>query len=76
MRTRKRADEKQFDNTKPDNSMKAVISGKIEDACLRYGYGRTTMQKIAEDAGAIIRYGRSVNVFYPKVDEYLKHLSQ
>ena len=36
-----------------------VKTGRIEQACARYGVGRNTMRKIAEDSGAVIRIGRN-----------------
>ena len=51
-------------------------TGKIEQACMRYGLGKNTMRKVAEDAGAVIRIGRSYLINFRKVDEYLDEISE
>ncbi len=56
--------------------MKALIkrndverkSGTLEQAGMRYGFGRNSMRKIAEDAGAIIKIGKSVRVNFTILD--------
>ena len=48
---------------------------KIEPACMRYGVGRNTMRKIAEDAGAVVRIGKSYLINVSKVDRYMDSLS-
>lgn len=48
-----------------------VKTGRIEQACQRYGVGRNTMRKIAEDANAVVRIGRNYLIDFPKVDEYM-----
>lgn len=48
---------------------------KIEPACMRYGVGRNTMRKIAEDAGAVVRIGKSYLINVSKVDKYMDSLS-
>ena len=50
-------------------------TGRIEQACLRYGVGKNTMRKIAEDAGAVVRIGKTYLVNYAKVDLYMDSLS-
>lgn len=50
-------------------------TGKIEQACLRYGLGKNTMRKVAEDAGAVIRIGKCYLINYDKVDDYMDYLS-
>ena len=63
--------------------MKALIksnevkqkSGTLEQAGMRYGFGRNSMRKIAEDAGAIIKIGKSVRVNFTIVDRYLDSIS-
>lgn len=51
-------------------------TGKIEQACMRYGLGKNTMRKVAEDAGAVIRIGRSYLINFQKVDEYMDKISE
>lgn len=51
-----------------------VKTGRIEQACQRYGVGRNTMRQIAEDANAVIRIGRNYLIDFPKVDEYMNAL--
>ncbi|MCD8396690.1 MAG: DUF6462 family protein [Lachnospiraceae bacterium] len=50
-------------------------TGKIEQACMRYGLGRNTMHKVADEAGAVIRIGKCYLVNYAKVDAYMDKLS-
>lgn len=50
-------------------------SGTLEQAGMRYGFGRNSMRKIAEDAGAIIKIGKSVRVNFTIMDNYLDALS-
>lgn len=52
-----------------------VKTVKIEPACIRYGVGRNTMRKIAEDAGAVVRIGKSYLINVSKVDRYMDALS-
>ena len=50
-------------------------AGTLEQAGMRYGFGRNSMRKIAEDAGAIIKIGKSVRVNFTSMDKYLDALS-
>lgn len=50
-------------------------SGTLEQAGIRYGFGRNSMRKIAEDAGAIIKIGKSVRVNFTILDRYMDALS-
>lgn len=50
-------------------------TGRIEQACLRYGVGKNTMRKVAEDAQAVIRIGKSYLINYSKVDAYMDSMS-
>lgn len=50
-------------------------SGTLEQAGMRYGFGRNSMRKIAEDAGAIIKIGKSVRVNFTIFDKYMDSLS-
>lgn len=52
-----------------------VKAGRIEQACQRYGVGRNTMRKLAENANAVIRVGRNYLIDFPKVDKYLDDLA-
>ena len=52
-----------------------VKTGRIEQACARYGVGRNTMRKIAEDSGAVIRIGRNYLINSEKVDAYMSAMS-
>ena len=53
-----------------------VKSGGIDEACARYGLGKASMRKVAEDAGAVIRIGKRYLVNYSKVDVYMNSISQ
>lgn len=50
-------------------------TGTLEQTGMRYGFGRNSMRKIAEDAGAIIKIGKSVRVNFTIMDKYLDALS-
>lgn len=49
--------------------------GTLEQAGLRYGFGRNSMRKIASEAGAVIKIGKCVRVNFAILDEYLDALS-
>lgn len=51
-------------------------TGRIDQACERYGVGRSTMRRIAEESGAVIRVGRTYLINYSKVDQYMDELSE
>lgn len=50
-------------------------SGTLEQAGMRYGFGRNSMRKIAENAGAVIKIGKSVRVNFTILDKYMDALS-
>ena len=50
-------------------------TGRIEQACLRYGVGKNTMRQIASNAEAVIRIGKNYLVNYNKVDAYMDTIS-
>ena len=51
-------------------------TGGIEEACARYGLGKASMRKVAEDAGAVIRIGKRYLVNFVKVDSYMNSISE
>ena len=51
------------------------FSGRIEEACRRYGLGRNSMRQVAEDAGAVIRVGKVLLLNFRKLDTYFDLLS-
>ncbi|MDB2132832.1 DUF6462 family protein [Enterocloster clostridioformis] len=50
-------------------------SGTLEQAGMRYGFGRNAMRKVAEDAGAVIKIGKSVRVNFTILDRYMDSIS-
>lgn len=50
-------------------------SGTLEQAGMRYGFGRNSMRKIAEEAHAIIKIGKCVRVNFTILDRYIDSLS-
>ena len=50
-------------------------SGRIEQACARYGVGRSTMRNIAKEAGAEVKIGKCYLINFSKVDDYMDSLS-
>lgn len=57
-------------------SEREVKTGGIEEACARYGLGKSSMRKVAEDAHAIIRIGKRYLVNFGKVDLYMNTISE
>lgn len=50
-------------------------TGAIDAACARYGYGKASMRRIAAEAGAVIRVGRTVRFNFDRIDRYLDQIS-
>lgn len=50
-------------------------SGRINQACMRYGVGKTDMRNIAKEAGAEIKIGKCYLINFSKVDAYIDSLS-
>ena len=52
-------------------------SGRINQACMRYGVGKTTMRNIAKEAEAEaeIKIGKCYLINFSKVDDYMDSLS-
>lgn len=48
-----------------------VKSGRIDEACRRYGLGKISMRKLAEEANAGMKVGKSYIVSFDKVDAYI-----
>lgn len=55
---------------------KETRTGGIEEACARYGLGKESMRRVAEEAGAVIRIGKRYLVNFAKVDMYMNSISQ
>lgn len=53
-----------------------VKTGKLEQACLRYGLGKNSMRRVADEAGAVIRIGKCYLINYSKVDNYMDSISE
>lgn len=51
-------------------------TGKLEQACLRYGLGKNSMRRVAEEAAAVIRVGKCYLINYTKVDAYMDSISE
>lgn len=52
-----------------------VKTGRIEQACARYGLGKNTMRKVAGEAGAEIKIGKCYLINFSKVDAYMDSLA-
>lgn len=50
-------------------------TGKLDQACMRYGVGRNTMRKIAEESNAVVRIGKSYLINFTVVDKFMDNLS-
>ena len=59
-----------------ERSEPEMRTGKIEQACMRYGLGRNTMRKVADDAQAVIRIGKCYLINFSKVDAYMDSISE
>lgn len=51
-------------------------TGRIEQACARYGLGKNTMRNVAEQAGAVIKIGKCYLIDFQKVDAYMDNLAK
>lgn len=51
-------------------------TGRLEQACARYGLGHNTMRKVADDADAVIRIGKCYLINFSKVDDYMDSISE
>lgn len=56
-------------------SIPEVKTGKLDQACMRYGVGRNTMRKIAEESNAVVRIGKSYLINFTVVDKFMDNLS-
>ena len=55
---------------------KGMKTGRIDDAMQRYGIGRQTIRKVAKEARAEIKLGRSYLLNFEKIDAYFDALSK
>ena len=53
-----------------------IKTGRLEQACIRYSIGHNAMRQVAEDAGAVIRIGKSYLINFTKVDVYMDSISE
>ena len=53
-----------------------VITGDIAEGCARYGLGKASMRRVAEDAGAVVRIGRRYLIHFGKVDQYMAAVAE
>lgn len=51
-------------------------SGDLEQSCFRYGFGKNTMRKLAEEAGALFKYGKCTRVNFTIMDSYIDTLTR
>ena len=58
-----------------ESNVSEVKTGTLEYAGARYGFGRNKIRSIAEDAGAIIKIGKSVRINFTILDKYMDSLS-
>lgn len=63
-------------NVRRDITVAAAKTGRIEQACARYGLGKNTMRNVAEQAGAVIKIGKCYLVDFQKVDAYMDSLAK
>ena len=53
----------------------AVKTIGLPEACARYGLGKHSMRRVAEDAGAVVRIGKRYLVNIQRVDLYMDSIS-
>lgn len=58
-----------------ENNVSEAKIGTLECAGARYSFGKNKMRAIGEDAGAIIKIGKSVRVNFTILDKYMNSLS-
>lgn len=63
-------------NVRKDTAAAVAKTGRIEQACARYGLGRNTMRNVAEQAGAVIKIGKCYLIDFQKVDAYMDSLAK
>lgn len=51
-------------------------TGRIDEACFRYGVGRNSMRDIASKAEAVIKIGGTYLINFTKVDDYMDSISE
>lgn len=51
-------------------------TGGVEEACARYGLGKGSIRKIAEEAGAVIRIGKRYLINFAILDQYMDSISE
>lgn len=50
-------------------------TGRSPEGQERYGVGKSTLRKIAEEAGAVIHFGKTTIYHFGKIDDYLEGLA-
>ena len=61
---------------KSDLTMPEIRTGRLEQACARYGLGKNSMRAVAEEAKAVIRIGKCYLINFSKVDSYMDNMSE
>lgn len=61
---------------RPTDDSETPKTGSVDQACARYGLGKASMRRVAEDAAAVIRIGKRYLINYTLVDRYMDSLSQ
>lgn len=61
---------------KTELSTPEIKTGRLEQACARYGLGRNTMRTVAEEARAVIRIGKCYLINFEKMDKYMNEMSK
>ena len=55
----------------PVKNVDAIKFGTVKDAVERFRFSRITILKIANECGAVCRYGRSVRIDFDKMAAFL-----
>ena len=61
---------------KSERTEQDAKTGRIDQACARYGLGRNTMRKVAEESKAVIKIGKCYLINFSKVDAYMDSMSE
>lgn len=58
-------------NRRQGSTETAVKTGRMTEAVKRYGVGKTTMRRLAAEAGAAVKVGRSYLIDFGVMDRYM-----
>ena len=60
--------------TQSDTSKQHLLT--YSEAAARYAVSQNTVKKMAENANAIVRFGRTARIIAPKLDDFLDEIAE